>query len=65
MARQVGLFMMRRASYALIWLAISLLAGAAGSYFLDVSFWAASLIAGVGLVANGLIAEWEDRQHDR
>jgi hypothetical protein len=43
----------------------SAVAGAAGSYFFNVSFWIASLIAGVSLIANGLIAEWEDRRQDR
>jgi hypothetical protein len=49
----------------LIWAAISLLAGAVGSYFFNLSFWWASLIAGIALIVNGLIAEWEDRRRDK
>jgi len=30
-----------------------------------VDFWIASLIAGLALIANGLIADWEDRRRDR
>jgi hypothetical protein len=45
----------------LIWAAISLMAGAVGSYFFKLNFWFSSLIAGMALVVNGLIAEWEDR----
>jgi hypothetical protein len=54
--------MMQRIFYTLIWLAISLLTGAAGSYFFKVNFWVASFIVGLSLIANGLIAEWEDRR---
>jgi hypothetical protein len=43
---------------------ISLVAGAVGSYLFNVNFWVASLIAGFALIANGLIAEWEDRRRD-
>jgi hypothetical protein len=56
---------MKRLVYTLIWLAISLLVGTAGSYFFSLNFWAASLVAGVALIVNGLIAEWEDRRSDR
>lgn len=45
----------------LVWLAISLLAGASGSYFLGLGFWPTALIVGLALVANGLLADWEDR----
>lgn len=55
---------MKRLFYTLIWLAISLLAGAAGNYLFNVNFWVASLIAGMALIVNGLIAEWEDRRRD-
>ena len=57
--------MMKRLVYTLIWLVISLLAGALGNYLFKVNFWVASLIAGVALIANGLIAEWEDRRRDK
>jgi hypothetical protein len=56
---------MKTLHYTLIWLVISLLAGALGNYFFEVDFWIASLIAGLALIANGLIAEWEDRRRDR
>jgi hypothetical protein len=55
---------MKRLLYTLIWLAVSLLAGAAGNYLFNVNFWVASLIAGMALIVNGLIAEWEDRRRD-
>ncbi len=56
---------MKRGLYILIWLAISLLAGVVGNYLFKVDFWLASLIAGLALIVNGLIAEWEDRRRDR
>lgn len=56
--------MMKRLVYFFIWLVISLLAGALGNYLFKVDLWVASLIAGLALIANGLIAEWEDRQRD-
>ncbi|WP_247263451.1 MULTISPECIES: hypothetical protein [Pseudomonas] len=56
---------MKRLFYTAIWLVISLLAGAAGNYLFEVNFWVASLIAGLALMVNGLIAEWEDRRRDR
>lgn len=50
----------------MLWLIISLLAGALGSYLFNIKFWIASLIAGLALVVNGLIADWEDfRRHNR
>lgn len=52
---------MRKIIPIMIWVAISLLAGAVGSYFFELSFWLSSLIAGMALIINGLIAEWEDR----
>jgi hypothetical protein len=52
---------MRKIIPILIWAAISLLAGAAGSYFFKLNFWWSSLIVGMALIVNGLIAEWEDR----
>jgi hypothetical protein len=55
---------MKRFVCTLIWLVISLLAGAVGDYLFKVNFWLASLIAGLALLANGLIAEWEDRRHN-
>ncbi|MBV8115413.1 MAG: hypothetical protein JO142_17390 [Burkholderiales bacterium] len=56
---------MKRALYTVVWLAISLLAGAMGSYLFNINFWVASLIAGVALIANGLIAELEDWRRDK
>ena len=55
---------MKRLHYTLIWLVISLLAGAAGNYLFNINFWVASLIAGMALIVNGLLAEWEDRRRD-
>ena len=52
---------MRRFKIALVWLVIALVVGAAGSFLFHLNFWASSLVAGASLVANGLIAEWEDR----
>lgn len=52
---------MRKINYILIWMAIAFLSGAAGSYFFKLNFWWSSLIAGIALIVNGLIAEWEDR----
>lgn len=45
----------------LVWLAISLLAGAFGRYFFGLGFWSTALIVGLSLIANGLLADWEDR----
>ena len=56
---------MKRGVYVLIWLVVSLLVALVGQYFFKVNFWIASLIAGLALIANGLIADWEDRRHDR
>jgi hypothetical protein len=42
-------------------LAISLLAGAFVSHFLGLGFWSITLIVGLSLIANGLLADWEDR----
>ena len=55
---------MKRLVYTLIWLVISLFAGALGNYLFNVNFWVASLIAGLALIANGVIAECEDRRRD-
>jgi hypothetical protein len=57
--------LMKRWAYTLIWLAIALLAGAVGHHLFKVNFWVASMIAGLALIANGLIADWEDRRRDR
>jgi hypothetical protein len=54
---------MRRTTHILIWLVIALLAGAAGSYLFRLSFWWSSVIAGIALIVNGLIAEREDRDN--
>jgi len=56
---------MKRWLYTVIGLGFSLLAGAVGNCLFKVNFWVASLIAGLALIANGLIAEWEDRRRDR
>lgn len=52
---------MKRSVRILIWFAICFSLGAAGKYFVGLNFWLSSLIAGLALIANGLIAEWEDR----
>jgi hypothetical protein len=56
---------MKKLLYFVIWLIVSLMAGVVGNYLFHVGFWIASLIAGIALIANGLIAEWEDRRRDR
>ena len=48
--------------YAVLWLAISGAAGAIASWAFGLSFWAVALIVGVSLLANGLIAAWEERR---
>ena len=58
---EVRVSVMRKMIYILIWAAISLLAGAAGNYFVSLDFWWSSLIVGIALIVNGFIAEWEDR----
>jgi hypothetical protein len=50
-----------RLKATLIWLAIPLLAGVFGSYFLELGFWSIALIVELSLIANGLLADWEDR----
>ena len=52
--------MMRKVTPVLTWLAIALLMGAAGSYFIKLNFWVSFLIAGIALIINGLVIEWED-----
>jgi hypothetical protein len=47
--------------YTLIWLAISFVVGAGASYFFGIHIWVAAAIAGIALMANGLLATWEDR----
>lgn len=47
--------------YIIVWFAIVLIAGAAGSYFFNLNFWLAAGIAACALIVNGLIAQWEDR----
>ena len=56
---------MNRVFYTLIWLGMSLLTGLLGSRLFQIDFWLASLIAGLALLANGLLADWEDRRRDR
>ncbi len=36
--------------------------GAIAHYAFGMNFWVAALILGLAMVANGLFAEWEDRQ---
>jgi hypothetical protein len=50
----------RRAVYALIWLAVSTLAGLAGKYVFGISFWPGFLLTLLSLTVNGLIAERAD-----
>ena len=42
-------------------LAISVLAGALGHYFLGLEFWSATLIVALSIIANGILATWEDK----
>ena len=46
----------------LIWLVIVGSLGAFARYVFGINYWAAAVIAGIALIANGLFAEWEDRQ---
>ena len=46
----------------LVGLAIVSALGAVARYAFGINFWAAALIAWLALIANGLFAEWEDRQ---
>lgn len=48
--------------YILVWLIISVLAGMLGTYLFNINFWTSSLVAGLALILNGMIAEWEDRR---
>lgn len=50
-----------RLKLTLIWLAISLLAGAGAYYLFELNFWLSALIAGLALIANGVLADREDR----
>jgi hypothetical protein len=52
---------MDRVKYNVVWVAISILAGTLGRYFFELEFLSAALIAGLALIAKGLIATWEDR----
>jgi len=52
---------MHKTNKIIIWLVIALLGGITGSYFFKLNFWWSSLITGIVLIVNGLIAEWEDR----
>jgi membrane protein implicated in regulation of membrane protease activity len=54
--------MRKLTKYTLIWLAISALVGALGAFFLHMNFWISAMIVGLSLIANGLLAEWEDRR---
>jgi hypothetical protein len=46
----------------LIWLVIVGAIGAFARYALGINFWVAAIVAGLALISNGLVAEWEDRQ---
>lgn len=48
--------------YAAVWLVIVIIFGTTASYLFDVSSWIAAAIVAFALIANGLFAEWEDRQ---
>jgi hypothetical protein len=50
-----------RIGVALLWVAIC--GGVAGiaSYFFDAPFWPSALLVALALLANGLLAFWEDR----
>ncbi len=52
---------MKKTSYFAIWVAVSLVLGAIGSYFFNLSFWLTSAIAAAALIINGLIADFEDK----
>lgn len=56
--------MMKRGTQVLVWLAISAMAGAGGSYFFGIDFWVATVLAAASLTLNGFIAEWEDRRQE-
>lgn len=58
---QQSMSVMRIIAHVSIWPAIALSAGAVGNYFFQLNFWWSSLIAGIALIANGLVAEWEGR----
>jgi hypothetical protein len=55
--------MRRRVLYAMIWLVISVAAGAVGHWLFGLSIAVASAIALGALVVNGLVIAWEDRHH--
>ena len=46
----------------LIGLAIVGALGAIARYAFGINFWVAALIAALAMIANGLFAQWEDRQ---
>jgi len=52
---------MKKRDYIFIWFTISLLVGGLGSYIFKINFWIISIIVGLILIINGLIADWEDR----
>ena len=53
--------LMKKRDYIFIWFTISLLVGGLGSYIFKINFWIISIIVGLILIINGLIADWEDR----
>ena len=53
--------MERRFGYALAWLAISVCVGLIARFLFDASFVLTTIMAGVALTLNGMLAYWEDR----
>jgi len=51
-----------RLKVAVVWLTIGALAGAIANYGFGASFWLVAVLTIMGLVVNGWIIEWEDRQ---
>ena len=47
--------------YTFMGLAVAMLAGALAHYFYGLGFWSSTVIAALALLANGLLALWEDR----
>lgn len=47
--------------YTLIGLAVAIIVGALAHYFYGFGFWSSTVIAALALLANGLLALWEDR----
>jgi hypothetical protein len=52
---------MKRFLHIAVWVLISLVLGAIGSYLFNLSFWLTTAIAAIALIINGVIAEIEDK----